>query len=314
VGWAIVGGIAGGLLLVAMLLAVIVYLPQLAIDPRGLSRADWLKAVQDLRTTILQGLGGVALVGTLYFSARTLSLNRRGQLTERYSKAVEQLGQLGEKAMAVRLGGIYALEQIALDSERMYWPVMEVLVAFVRANPAGDATPVVAFASTEERPRYERDRAPIEADLQAALTVLARRPEERRRWERNHERMLNLRFADLRRARLRRAHLEDTLLTGARLDDADLAGVHLERAHLSGASLRHAYMRDAHLEQSVLHGARLEEAVMPGARMVGADLTGAHLDRTDLTRSQLEEARIDGSTILPSHLLKGSEPADSDRQ
>lgn len=309
----LVVGIAGGLLVVAALLAVIVYLPQLAIDTRDLNRADWLRAVQDLRTTILQGLGGVALLGTLYFGARTLQLNRRGQLTERYTKAIEQLGQLGAEKMAVRLGGIYALEQVARDSEDMHWPVMEVLVAFVHANPAGEGVPAERKWG-DEKPSQERDRVPIRADLQAALTVLGRRPEERRRWEREQQRVLNLRFADLRRARLRRAHLEDSLFTGARLDDANLADAHLERAYLSGASLRRARLRDGHFEHAVLRGAQLDDAVMLRAHMDSADLTGARLERTDLTRAQLEEARIDASTILPAHLVDRFEAADPDRR
>jgi len=49
--WAVVAGIADALLLVAMLLLVVVFVPQLAIDAHGLSKTDWLKAVQDLRIT-----------------------------------------------------------------------------------------------------------------------------------------------------------------------------------------------------------------------------------------------------------------------
>ena len=222
------------LLLAGLLfLAVTIYDPRLAIDPYGLSRTDWLTHIESLRVTILQALGGLALLGTLYFTSRTLRLNRRGQLTERYTKAIEQLGQLGPEKLTVRLGGIYALEQIALDSEDMHWPVMEVLVAFVHASPAGDAVPI-AEELADEGPRHEQDRAPIRPDLQAALMVLGRRPEGRRRWEREQQLRLNLRFTDLRRARLRRAHLEDVLLTGTRLDGANLADAHLERAYLSG--------------------------------------------------------------------------------
>src|SRR5205085_7454044 len=42
------------------LLALIVYVPEWAIDTRGLTRSDWLTHVQNLRSTILQGLGGLA--------------------------------------------------------------------------------------------------------------------------------------------------------------------------------------------------------------------------------------------------------------
>jgi hypothetical protein len=130
---------AGVLVLVGALFPLIVYVPQLAIDHRGLSQTDWLKAVQDLRTTILQGLGGIALLGTLYFSAQTLQLNRRGQVTERFTKAIDQLGQLGPERLSVRLGGIYALEQIASDSRDLHWPIMEVLTAYLRENTSIDS-------------------------------------------------------------------------------------------------------------------------------------------------------------------------------
>jgi DNA-binding transcriptional ArsR family regulator len=135
--WGLVAGAGGLVVLIAVLLAVIVYLPPLAIDPRGLSRNDWLTHVESLRATILQGLGGLALLGTLYFSARTLRLNRRGQLTERFSKAIEQLGS---ETLAVRLGGIYAMEQIAVDSRELHWPVMEVLTAYLREHARVDAS------------------------------------------------------------------------------------------------------------------------------------------------------------------------------
>ena len=52
-------------------------------------------------------------------------------VTERFSKAVELLAS-GD--LTARLGGIYALERIAKDSEKDYWQVMEVLTAFVRDN------------------------------------------------------------------------------------------------------------------------------------------------------------------------------------
>lgn len=51
------------------------------------------------------------------------------QITERFTKAVEQLGS---DNISIRLGGIYALERIANDSEKDHWTIMEVLTAFVR--------------------------------------------------------------------------------------------------------------------------------------------------------------------------------------
>src|SRR5205807_469101 len=102
--------------------------------------------------------------GTLYFSARTLRLNRRGQLTERFSKAIEQLGS---DSLAVRLGGIYALEQIAFDSAELHWPIMEVLTAYLREHAmVGPADAAVVPAAGWPR---------LPADHQAIATVIGRR-------------------------------------------------------------------------------------------------------------------------------------------
>ena len=69
---------------------------------------------------------------------RTLWLTEQGQITERFTRAIDQLGAAtdnGEPKLEIRLGGIYALERIARDSpERDYSTVMEVLTAYVREN------------------------------------------------------------------------------------------------------------------------------------------------------------------------------------
>ena len=60
----------------------------------------------------------------------------QGHITDRYTKAIEQLGKLdGDKPnIEIRLGAIYALERIARDSPRDHWTIMEVLTAYVRQN------------------------------------------------------------------------------------------------------------------------------------------------------------------------------------
>jgi hypothetical protein len=89
--------------------------------------------------------GGLALLFGLYFtwrrveiSQRTLETQRDQQVTERFTRAIDQLGSTdykGNKRMEIRLGGIYALERIAKDSpEREYSTTMKVLSAYVREN------------------------------------------------------------------------------------------------------------------------------------------------------------------------------------
>jgi hypothetical protein len=105
---------------------------------------DRLATESGFRQTLVQLVGGAALLGGLYFTAQTLRTSQdtlktnqetlkttqQGQITERFTKAIEQLGD--KERLMVRLGGIYALEQVAKDSESHHWPVMEVLTSFAR--------------------------------------------------------------------------------------------------------------------------------------------------------------------------------------
>lgn len=90
-------------------------------------------------------------------------LDRQGQLTDRFSKAIEQLGS---DKLQIRLGGIYALERIAHDSERDYPTVRNVLTTFVReettalrppqggsCRPTSPAADVQVTALGHPRPR-----------------------------------------------------------------------------------------------------------------------------------------------------------------
>jgi hypothetical protein len=94
-----------------------------------------VSAEASTRTGLIAGLAGLAALGGLALTARTYRLTEQGHLTDRYAKAIEQLGSA---KLDVRLGGIYALERIANDSKRDHPTVVEVLSAFIRehSNPA----------------------------------------------------------------------------------------------------------------------------------------------------------------------------------
>jgi hypothetical protein len=74
---------------------------------------------------------GLLAAGALVFTARNFILSREGQVADRYTKAIEQLGS---DKLDVRIGGIYALERIARDSKKDHPTVMGVLTAFIREH------------------------------------------------------------------------------------------------------------------------------------------------------------------------------------
>ena len=109
---------------------------------------------------------GLAAFAALVYTARNYALSRESQVTDRYTKAIEQLGS---KELDIRIGGIYALERIARDSARDHPVVMEVLQTFVREH---SPAPFVR-ASEAEQGAGGVDH--MQADIQAAVTVIGRR-------------------------------------------------------------------------------------------------------------------------------------------
>ena len=206
---------------------------------------------------LLAGFVGLGALGTFWLNsrvyritARTFELTEQGQLTDRYTKAIEQLG---DDKLDVRLGGIYALERIAVDSERDHPTVVEVISAYARERTA----PIQRVRPANRRtahPRSLRKEVKLGADAEAVLTVLGRLPSR-----------TGVRRGDLSGANLTGAHFFRANLTGAFLDGADLTGT-----HFGGANLTRAYLGLANLTRAFLGGADLTGAFLDGVNLTGA--------------------------------------------
>lgn len=297
--WQLAGiGAAVALGMVVVLWLCLAFLPPRFVPGDDL---DERKVQNDVRTTLVQGLGGIVLGVGAYFTARQLRTSRQaqeilreGQITERYTRAVDQLGHA---EIDVRIGGIYALERIARDSPYDRPTIGEVLTWFVRGRSPWPPT----------RPGQFRARAPLakvvelparSADVQAAITVLSRSGFSRAL-------RLDLNRVDLRRANLQRAHLEGADLFGAHFEGANLHDADLEGAHLASANLELAVLSEAHLKRATLAGANLKEATLIAASLEGAHLGQANLERAILLGANLEGAYLRGAN-LERAILKGA--------
>jgi len=229
-------------------------------DPKDRAAAE-----ASTRTGLIAGLAGLGALGSLAIATRTYRLTQQGQITDRYTRAIEQLGS---DKLDVRLGGIYALERIAADSPRDHPTVVEVLSAFVREHGQPPTSPTGAMLSVKPA-----------SDVQAALDVLGRLP-QRSGVSRGDLSAALVAFAGLPRANLSGAVLNETYLPGAVLFKANLSGVSLILADLSGA-------------------------VLEGADLSGAILDGVDLRKANgLTQAQLDTAHGDANTQLPDGLRR----------
>ena len=258
-------------------------------------------ALDNARGRLLTLGAAVFAAGALVFTARNFTLSRRtldvteqGQVTDRYTKAIEQLGS---DKLDVRIGGIYALERIARDSPRDHPTVMEVLTAFIREHSHEQWPP-----TDPARQKQEQSTRP---DVQAAATVVGRRAAEH-----------DVRPIDLSRANLAAANLAAANLRGANLDGADLARAWLTSVDLAGAVLLYAKLNSAMLSCADLTKASLGDADLTGAFLNDADLAGANLRGTHLAGARLIDARLAGASLNGADLhgahLAGADLAGAD--
>ena len=225
--------VAIAVVVAGLLVMLLVTAPPWFVHDRSL---EGLKAQNEVRTTLLQGLGGMVLLVGAYFTYRQLRTTREGQITERYTRAIDQLGHA---ELDVRLGGIYALERIASDSPDDRTTIAEVLTAFVRGHapwPPRLTGQYHAEAPIEQVPELQV-RAP---NVQAALTVLARRQPPPKLSGR-----LDLSASDLRKASLEDADLQEVSLFNADLQEASLFNANLQGAILYNANLKRALLERA---------------------------------------------------------------------
>jgi uncharacterized protein YjbI with pentapeptide repeats len=314
--WMIVGMAAVAVVLAAWALLVPVadWLARHDVGAvRGPLRTMRLQTARDAARGRLLTLGaGLFAIGALVYTARNYRLSREGQVTDRYTNAI---GQLGSDKLDVRIGGIYALERIARDSKGDHPVVIEVLTAFVREHSREQWPPLTDDQSDADPP--PRTTRP---DVQAALTVIGRRTTEHDSQEVNLQWAI-LTLAHLDHAHLNRADLDHAHLTGAYLNDAHLNdahlnftrldGAHFHRAYLHGAHLTDAHLDGAHLGGAFLNDAHLDPAYLPvafldGAHLTGAYLTGAHLDHARLDHARLTGAHLDHAR-LPHARLNGAD-------
>jgi Pentapeptide repeats (8 copies) len=215
-----------------------------------------------------------------------LQIAQEGQITGRFSRAIEQLGSDKED---VQLGGIYTLERIANDSPKDRRTTQAVLGAYVRTHArwlvGSPEVPQHPTPAVDMQLPWLQQRAPA---VNTAVVVLGRRQESQ------DELQLILSRVDLRGAYLPGARLSNTLFRHSNLARAQLPQAQLEGADLRQAKPPHTHLAGANLRKAHLQDAELQGADLRRANLCGANLHGAHLDG-----AKLENAQADPETIWP---------------
>ena len=263
-------------------------LPLIAVPTAAIpDAATRLQLQNGVRTTLLQGIGGLVVLLGAYLTWRQLDISRRqlrqsleastaqlelsrqGQITEQFSRATDQLGH---DRPGVRVAAIYTLERIAAMSPELQDSVQQLLSAYVRAESPWAHHDPVTLTAIEPDPRSTPATLPMlkvrAPDVQAAMHVLTRHA------------IASGEVIDLQGGvDLRAAHLNGANLRQANLGRGSLVGAELIKADLSEAWLRRVSFRGAWLIDANLRGAVLQDADLCGTDLTGADLSGADVRR-----------------------------------
>jgi hypothetical protein len=244
------------------------------------------KAAADVRTNLVALLLVFGAIGTLIYTGRSYRLNREGQVTDRYTKAIEQLAE--PRRRTIRLGGIYALHRIALDSKRDHRTILSVLTAFIQE----ESVKMIASGG---------DGRPVQSDVEAAASVISQLPVRvgimRANFSKCHLNRMVFVECNLNGAQFGEAYLRNALFYRVELTLASFNRAHLEGAVFQECNLDSASFADAHLMNS-----EISEGSVRAASLWGASVDGAKL-WSGFTSEQLKAAGSgDSHTVVPAGL------------
>lgn len=339
--------------LLAALVVVIVVVPRWLYPPLSASDLQSIASPQvriqlqqaqshlanDARSSVLQALAGLLVVFGAIATWRQVHISREGQITDRFSRAVDQLGS---PVTDVRIGALYALERIARNSPadrdhiqyllgayirtRMPWPGSAPVEGSLprakspmvpwgrrRARPGGGALPEPIVRRGEWARKKLASSARITSSNYGTTVGCLHHPtstvDEHLPWMR--ERAPDIQAAMGVLGRRSPSRDEPTIY----LSRVDLRSIALPHARLNGAKLRYANLARAVLEGVWLEGSDLtasdlRRAFLVGTRFRGANLSRAHLQGANLRRADLSNAGLQGANladaILDGTLLRGA--------
>ena len=246
-------------------------------------------------------IGGVLVALGLVF------LNRRAKAMDKSAEASLQenqqtlfstaIGHLGDKTESVRLGGIYALYELATSDatkEKYCKTVHEILCAHIRSKTNEEEykkqyVDIDPESKPEPKPSTE---------IQILLDILTKEPECRP----FQGLRVDFRGAQLRGAYLKESQLQSANLFEVQLQSANLSGAQLKFADLGGAQLQSSDLSDAQLQSANLGRAQLESAYLSDAQLQSADLRYAQMQSANLSGAQLQSANLSGAQLQSAYL------------
>lgn len=276
-------------LLTAAVLCGFLWVPEwMANQYRFTNVKDWAAQVSANRSLLVNLVGGIAVVATIYFTYGNLRIAQRNfkiaqrnfriaqqslkatedrSVTDLFCKGVEQLGN---SDASVRLGGIYSLARIAKRSRDDYLSTMQTLTGFLRVRHGAQSRRQAASEKIAD------GFASCPVEVQAILTIIGERF-----WEYSHDYCLDLSYLEISDAWVPRANYSNTYFWFVTLTNWNLEGANLRDADFKGSVLISCELTGADLTNANLEGVVIRNPI---------GLTKAQLDKANNVDSALYQA------------------------
>jgi len=288
------------------------------------------------RATLAQIIGGFALLLGLYFTWKSVVTAKESQITELFTQAIDQLGaidQFGNPAIEIRLGGIYALEKISIQSKKDHWPIMNILTAYIRKNSPIDESEEFDYLSkyskvfnfetpetgsidkdTGLKNKYKysdifsflslgngsKDNLDVDNMKWGSLNSLNKKPKKISVDNLDIQAILTV----IGRRKYSSVNGEPDLLDIRDVDlpGADFPGANLDFTLFIGTNLKNSNLIMASLKGAFLQFTNLEKAFLQFANLKGANLEDAYLKDANLEDANLKDANLEGAVLDGTNL------------
>ena len=224
---------------------------------------------------------------------------------------------MGDSSASVRLGGIYALYDLALSNpEKRLKNIIEILSAHVRTTTQEDEYQ----KKYKTKPSNEiSSLLKLLSDLNTNYLSENKKLFENEKLSENEEEKwypLDLSHAylcgvilwklDFRKALFIGSHFEGAMLyrshfAGANLSVSHFEGAYFPRSYFAGANLYGSHFEGAHLKRSYFEGANLSYSFFTGAELEVSYFEGANLRNSHFEGAMLHQSHFAGANLYRSH-------------
>ena len=273
---------------------------------------------QTLRSLALVLAGLVGLLGWLASNQRANAMTDSvdAQVKDNENKTFhEAIKHLGDSSASVRLGGIYALYDLALSKpKKRLKNIIEILSAHVRTTtqgtkyqedypkkPSDEISSLLKLLSNLNTnylsKNEEAESSPLDLSHAYLCGVILQEVDFRKAFFI----CSNFKGASLKGSHFESADLEKSHFEGADLVESHFEGAFLEESHFEGADLEKSHFEGAYLEESHFEGAYLGESHFEGADLVESHFEGASLQASHFESAFLMRSHFEGTILMRSH-------------